>query len=213
MRRSIPLSLLFTCFATSQAAPETSPPIPAAPLHTCEGGDAPFAEILKSGTVKSGERFFKGSVTGSKVRVNHELLEMQVGKPGPIPGKISIHTQASGGISRKDFPAWTRWYQEDGNVQIFRLFKGEQNVRGGTGEDGSPGRIEAFTPGRTVAPGSWHEWEGTYTLIKPVRACIFQLMHEGSLWPMHIDMSGNGDILPLVAAIAPAPGARAKRTP
>ncbi len=77
---------------------------------------------------------------------------------------------------------------------MFRLFKGEQNVRGGTGEKGSPGRIEAFSRSLAVAPGTWREWEGTYTVIHPVGACIFQLMHEGSLWPIHIDMTDKGEI-------------------
>lgn len=172
-------------------------------LVTVEGTDLPFEELLRNGTIKAGERFFKGKVPGSTVRVDHALLEKQVGKFGPIPQGIGIHTQASGGISRKDFPHWTRWYQEDGNVQIMRLFKGEQNVRSGSGTDGSPGRIEAYSKSIKVAPGAWHEWEGTYTLIKPVGGCIFQLMHEGSLWPMHIDMSANGDIVFLRRRAAP----------
>lgn len=173
------------------------------PLVIVEGTDLPFEELLRNGTIKAGERFFKGKVPGSTVRVDHALLEKQVGKFGPIPQGIGIHTQASGGISRKDFPHWTRWYQEDGNVQIMRLFKGEQNVRSGSGAEGSPGRIEAYSKSIKVAPGAWHEWEGTYTLIKPVGGCIFQLMHEGSLWPMHIDMSANGDIVFLRRRAAP----------
>ncbi|MCX7008234.1 MAG: hypothetical protein NTY53_13475 [Kiritimatiellaeota bacterium] len=166
----------------------------AEPLYTQEGSDPSFAEVLKSSGVKPGERFSQGPVLGSRIHVNNELLEKQVGKAGPIPKDIGLHTEGSGGINRKDFGKWTRWYQEDGNTQVFRLFKGEQNVRGGTGKDGSPGRVEAFSHNITVAPGTWHEWEGTYTVIKPVGACIFQLMHEGSLWPFHIEMSEKGDI-------------------
>lgn len=199
--RSILLLMFSPIFAFAE--PEAKASLPAEgeqstldsnQLVTIEGKDLPFEELLKNGTIKAGERFFKGKVPGSKVRVNLELLEKQVGKLGPIPKAIGIHTQASGGISRKDFPNWTRWYQEDGNVAVMRLFKGEQNVRSGTGADGSPGRIEAYAPGIKVAPAAWHEWEGTYTIIKPVGGCIFQLMHEGSLWPMHIDMSASGDI-------------------
>jgi len=95
----------------------------AASIVTIEGDDMIFAELLENGTLKAGERFFKGNVPGSRVRVHHELLEKQAGAPGPIPKNIRIHTQASGGIQRKDFPNWTRWYQEDGNVQVFRLFQ------------------------------------------------------------------------------------------
>lgn len=167
---------------------------PAEPLYTCEGTDPSFASILERGDIKPGERFSEGPVLGSRITVNKELLEKQVGKIGPIPKDIGIHTEISGGISRKDFDKWTRWYQEDGNVQVFRLFKGEQNIRGGTGKDASPGRIEAFSKALTVAPGTWREWEATYTVIKPLGACIFQLMHEGSLWPFHIDMTAAGQI-------------------
>ncbi len=166
----------------------------AEPLFTCNGGDPTFAAVLESGGVKPGERFSRGPVLGSRIDVNNELLERQIGKTGPIPNDIRIHTQGGSGIGRKDFQRWTRWYQEDGNIQVFRLFKGEQNVRNGVGNEGSPGRVEAYTPNLTVAPGQWREWEGTYTIVKPISACIFQLMHEGSLWPFHIEMSKNGDI-------------------
>lgn len=165
------------------------------PLYTCEGTDPSFATLLENGGIRPGEKFFEGPVLGSRIRVNHELLEKQLGTIGPIPDDIGLHTEVCGdNIRRKDFGKWTRWYQEDGNVQVFRLFRGEQNVRGGTGKDGSPGRIEAFSKSLAVAPGTWREWEGTYTIIKPVGACIFQLMHEGSLWPCHIDMTAEGEI-------------------
>ena len=163
-------------------------------LYTREGVDPSFASLLESGAIKPGERFSRGPVLGSRIRVNKERLEKQVGKIGPIPKDIGLHTEGSGGISRKDFGQWTRWYQEDGNVQVFRLFKGEQNVRGGVGKDGSPGRVEAYSKSLVVAPGTWREWEGTYTVIEPVGACIFQLMHEGSLWPFHVDMTAEGEI-------------------
>ncbi len=167
----------------------------AEPLFTQEGTDPSFAELLEKGVIKPGVSFSKGPVLGSRIRVNHALLEKQVGKIGPIPKDIGLHTEVCGdNIHRKDFSKWTRWYQEDGNVQIFRLFKGEQNIRGGTGEKGSPGRVEAHATAITLAPGAWAEWEGTYTIVKPLGGCVFQLFHEGSLWPMHIDMTGAGEI-------------------
>jgi hypothetical protein len=166
----------------------------AEPLYTQNGSDPSFADVLQGSGGKAGERFNRGGALGSRILVNHKLLEKQVGKLSPIPEDIGLHTEFSGAISRKDFGQWTRWYQEDGNVQVFRLFKGEQNVRGGADKDGSPGRVETFSHTLTVAPGAWREWEGSYTVIQPVRGCIFQLMHEGSLWPFHIEMSGKGDL-------------------
>lgn len=168
--------------------------VSAEPLYTREGEDPPFAAVLESGVIKPGERFSKGPVRGSRIAVNHELLEKQVGKTGPIPKDIGLHTQGSGGIKRKDFPHWTRWYQEDGNTQVFRLFKGEQNVRSGAGKEGTPGRVEAYSKPLVAAPGTWREWEGTYTVVEPASANIFQLMHDGLLWPFHIDMTDEGDV-------------------
>ncbi|HEY3322857.1 MAG TPA: hypothetical protein VGP72_20550 [Planctomycetota bacterium] len=182
------LSLLFAFVAAISAAESNTP------LYTQEGSDPLFADVMKSGGANPGERFNRGGAPGSRIHVNRELLEQQVGKTGPIPKDIGLHTEFSGGISRKDFEKWTRWYQEDANVQVFRLFKGEQNIRSGEEKDGSPGRVEAFSHNITVTPGTWSEWEATYTIIKPVRACIFQLMHEGSLWPFHIEMSEKGDV-------------------
>ena len=183
----------------------------AEPLYTSEGTDPSFAAVQESSGGKPGERFNKGGALGSRIHVNHELLEQQVGKTGPIPKDIGLHTEFSGGINRKDFGLWTRWYQEDGNVQVFRLFKDEQNIRGGDAEQGSPGRVESYiNPALTVAPGTWHDFEATYTVIKPVGGCIFQLMHEGKndagkaiLWPFHIDMTADGEVHFLNRRIVP----------
>jgi hypothetical protein len=170
-------------------------------LYTCEGIDLSFADVQAGSGGKPGERFNRGGALGSRIHVNHELLEKQAGKAGPIPKDIGLHTEFSGGINRKEFGQWTRWYQEDGNVQVFRLFKGEQNIRSGEAEKGSPGRVEVFAKPLAVAPGTWHEYEATYTIIKPVGACIFQLFHNGKdqagndlLWPLHIDMTAQGEI-------------------
>lgn len=189
--RTILLFALLT--TTSLPAAET--------LYTQTGTDPSFATVLERSGIKPGTRFSKVTVLGSRIDVNNELLAKQVSETGPIPKDIGLHTQASGGINRKDFDNWTRWYQEDGTVQVFRLFQGEQNIRGGDDEDGSPGRVEVFSKSLPVAPGKWREWEGTYTIIKPVGANIFQLFHNGKdprgnaiLWPFHIRMNGEGDI-------------------
>lgn len=181
-----PYLLIATLFTASLHAEET--------LFTTEGTDPSFAEVLKAGTIKPGERFSKGPVLGSKVTVNHVLLEKQTGKSAAFTTNIGLHTQGSGGINRKDFSKWTRWYQEDHNTQVFRLFAGEQNIRSGTDKDGSPGRVEVYSKAITVAPGAWHEWEAVYTVVKPVSANIFQLFHEGSLWAFHIRMNDDGTI-------------------
>ena len=183
-----------TAFGESPAAPP--PAVADQSLYTQVGTDPSFANLVEHGNIKPGVSFSKDPVLGSHIQVNKAQLEKQAGPFGAIPQDIGLHTEVCGdSIRRKDFPKWTRWYQEDGNVQIFRLFKGDQNVRGGLGAEGKAGRIEAYTPSLKVAPGTWREWEGTYTIVKPVGGCIFQLMHAGgSLWPMHIDMTSAGEI-------------------
>lgn len=166
----------------------------AEPLFTAEGTDPSFAEVLKGGTIIPRVRFSKGPVLGSRIKVNHEALEKQTGKTGMIAKKIGLHTQGGSGISRRDFPKWTRWYQEDRDTQVFRLFAGEQNIRSGVGKDGSPGRVETYSKTINVTPGTWHEWEGVFTVVKPVSANIFQLFHEGHLWAFHIRMNDDGTI-------------------
>lgn len=164
-------------------------------FYTQIGTDRPFAELVADGTVVVGERFHPGPVFGSTIQVNHPLLEEQIGPHGPIAQNIRIHTQTNGSIQRGAFPNWTRWYQEDGSVQIFRLFEGEQNIRGGIGPDGSPGRIEAFFPHFVLQPGTWAVWEGTYTFVRPLSSTIFQLFHEGGqLWPFHLRMTSTGNV-------------------
>ncbi len=171
------------------------------PLFAREGTDPTFASLIENGTLMPGERFAKLTVLGSRIDVNNELLEKQVGKSGDIPKDIGLHTQNSGGIPRKDFANWTRWYQEDGNTQVFRLFKDEQNIRSGTGDKASLGRVETYSKSLTVESGTWKEWEATYTIIDPVGANIFQLFHNGKdskgkdlLWAFHIRMNDEGDI-------------------
>jgi hypothetical protein len=110
----------------------------------------------------------------------------------PIPKDIAIHTLANSVIPRKDFPKWTRWYQEDGNTQIFRLFKGEYNVR--NDRKGAP-RVEAFSRLKWKRGGGWHEWEGTYTIIKPPGGAIFQAKNPTLDWSVMINLSEQGDVV------------------
>ena len=71
----------------------------AEPLYTHEGTDPSFAAVQESRGGKPGERFNRGGALGSRIHVNHELLEKQVGKAGPIPKDIGIHTEFSSGIN------------------------------------------------------------------------------------------------------------------
>ncbi len=159
------------------------------PLFTQKGSDPVFAEVLKTGKLPEG-RNSRNGVTGAKIDVNNKRVELTPEARRPIPREIRIHTLGNSAIPREDFPKWSRWYQEDGSTQVFRLFTGETNVRNARE---NAARIEAFS-NLTWKRGAWHEWSGTYTIIKPHGAAIFQAKNNINDWSVQINMSPNGDI-------------------
>ncbi len=148
-----------------------------------------FEEVLKSGKLPKGSNSREG-VTGSKISVNHKLVELTREAKRPIPKDIKIHTLGNSAIPRRDFGKWSRWYQEDGSTQVFRLFKGEVNVRN-TRELAA--RVEAFSE-LDWKRGPWHEWSGFYTIIKPHGAAIFQAKNNVNDWSVQLNMNDNGDV-------------------
>jgi autotransporter-associated beta strand protein len=164
-------------------------------FYTRTGTDPTFQQLIDSGVIVPGVSAAPGPVPGSTINVNNTLLESQTGNLGNLPTDFRIHTQVNSSISRSNFGNFTRWYQEDGRIQVMRLFQGEQNVRSGVGPDGTPGRIEAFLPAFAVPSNTWSVWEGTYTIIDPLQSNIFQLFHEGGqLWAFHLRMTNTGTI-------------------
>jgi autotransporter-associated beta strand protein len=164
-------------------------------FYTRIGTDPTFQQLIDSGVIVPGVSASPGPVFGSTINVNNTLLESQTGNLGNIPTDFRIHTQVNSSILRSNFPNFTRWYQEDGRIQVMRLFQGEQNVRSGVGPEGTPGRIEAFFPAFAVPANTWSVWEGTYTIIDPLQSNIFQLFHEGGqLWAFHLRMTNTGTI-------------------
>lgn len=159
------------------------------PLYTQRGTDPPFEEVMKSGDLPKGENSRQG-VKGSKINVENKLVELTPEAKRPIPKDIKIHTLGSSVIGRQDFDKWSRWYQEDGSTQVFRLFPGEVNVRNARE---NAARVEAFS-NLHWQRGDWHEWSGTYTIIKPHGAAIFQAKNNINDWSVQINMNDNGDV-------------------
>jgi len=162
------------------------PPLNAAPLFTESSvKNPPFSELKLPQ-----EETFKGPVQGSKIRVDHALVEV-----GPVGDKsfdknIKIHVIPNSAVGRQDFGKWTRWYQEDGKTQIFRLFDGETNTRNARA---NAARVEAFSA-LAFEKGPWHEWQGRYTIVKPQGAAIFQSKNNKNDWSVQINMSSSGTI-------------------
>lgn len=43
--------------------------------------------------------------------------------------------------------------------------------------------------------GAWHQWSGTYTIIKPYGAAIFQAKNAINDWSVQINMNAAGDVV------------------
>lgn len=159
-------------------------------FYTQTGTDKSFEEIMEAGELPKGKDSTKG-VKGSLVKLNHELLQDGPNARRKIPKKIFLHTLGHSIIWPGYFKNWSRWYQEDGNTQIFRLFEGETNVR-----NSRPfaARIEAFSEVEWEK-GRWHEWVGTYTILKPHLGIIFQARNNVNDWSVQLNMNDGGDVI------------------
>lgn len=159
-------------------------------FFTQVGTDPTFEELLQAGKLPSMRNTTMG-VKGSKISINKRLVESLPESRSPIPKAISLHTLLNSSILRKDFPKWTRWYQEDGNTQVFRLFKGEVNRRN---ERPLAARVEAFSNLKwTEAEGAWHEWSGVVTAIKPVGMNL-QVKNTVNDWAVSIVVGRDGRV-------------------
>jgi len=154
-----------------------------------EGTDPTFKQLLKRKAFPIGEDSYDG-VTGSTIRVNKKLFRKAVNGDSPVPKDIFIHTLCNSLTKRKDFHKWTRWYQEDGPTQIFRLFKDEHNVRNSRPD---AARIEAFSK-LSWKRGEWHTWQGTYTLIRPHNGAVFQAKNDENDWSVQIYINSEGTV-------------------
>lgn len=160
------------------------------PLYTKQNSDPTWSSILAEKQIPIGTNSYTG-ITGSIIDVNNEGVEKGPHALRPIEREINIHTLGNSLIPRRDFHKWSRWYQEDGNTQVFRLFDGEHNVRNARA---NAARIEAFSKKRWNR-GTWHEWIGTYTIVKAQGCAIFQVKNNGEDWSIQLVMTAEGDVV------------------
>ncbi len=163
------------------------PAAPAGDFYEQRGTDPPFEEIRDLLPQGANSR---GGVKGSRIKVNRDLLKHLPTADHRIPERILIHTLGNSAIRRPEFDRWSRWYQEDGTTQVFRLFKDEENVRN---DRELAARIEAFSD-IDWGEGGWHEWSGIYTILKPHGCMIFQVKNDKSDWAVSVGLGDNGDI-------------------
>lgn len=159
-------------------------------LFTQEGKDPSFEQLVKDGTIPTGRSSDEG-VAGSTIDVNNERIERGPTGDNPIPKAIRLHTLCNRDVEREDFARWSRWYQEDGNTQVFRLFKGEHNVRTKAVDEC---RVQAYSELKWKR-GDWHRWDGTYTIIGPHACTIFQVRNSSNDWAVKVEMTSDGSIV------------------
>ncbi|MFM7205432.1 MAG: beta strand repeat-containing protein [Planctomycetaceae bacterium] len=160
-------------------------------LFTQSGTDATWQQLLDANAIPIGTTSTAG-VQGSTINVNNALVEVGPNKANPIINGLRIHTLGNSSVLRGSFSKWSRWYQEDGTTQVFRLFKDEVNV---SNDRPNAARIESFYPDVNWAAGDgWFKWQGTYTIIKPLGAAIFQAKNSVDDWSVQITTNGNGDV-------------------
>ena len=175
---------LLSSVALMAAAPGTPP------LFSQTGSDPTFEALQARGKLTS-ERHGATGVTGSKVRVNRQLVEAMPEARRRIEPDIKLHTLLNSAVPRRDFGRWSRWYQEDGHTQVFRLFRNEVNLHGSRQ---LAARIEAFSEVKwDAADGAWHEWSGVVTAINPVGMNL-QVKNGENDWAVAISVTSNGDV-------------------
>ena len=160
-------------------------------FYSQSGSDPSFQSLINNKTIQVGRNTIP-KIPASSIDVNNSVVEVGPYANNSIKDGIRIHTPTHSNIQRKQFSNMKRWYQEDGNTQVFRLFKGDRNVRN---TRKGAGRSEAFDPTVQWGRGKWHEWVGTYTIIKPLSCSIFQAKNNKSQWSVMINMSRDGDIV------------------
>jgi len=97
---------------------------------------------------------------------------------------VALHTLTHSHIPPNKWDTMTRWYQQDGNTQIFRLFKGEDNVRN---DRVNAPRSEVYgLYSWKRGDDGWHEWSGRYTFVKVRKGAIFQIKHNPTYWSMQL---------------------------
>ncbi len=165
-------------------------------LYQVIGTDHSWKYIIDNKLIPQNINSTQG-LTGSKVVVNQQIMSKLTYAKYSITNKIRIHTPGNSQISRPDFDKWSRWYQEDGNTQVFRLFQGEYNVRN---TRSASARTEAFSD-FSWKKGAWQEWVGSYTIVNP-KGCVgphfcslLQVKAPDVDWGVMIRLDQNGDVI------------------
>jgi hypothetical protein len=146
------------------------------------------------------------SVKGTKVNVNNAAVETtSLGRRSFDTG-FKIHVPTSSTLAYASRFKVTRWYQEDGNVQVFRLFQGDENV---SSSRAGAARSEAFAPNDSfrVANNRINIWSGRFYIASRANEgfSIFQskatsvsdpkIHNISDAWSVQLNIDDNGRLV------------------
>jgi hypothetical protein len=117
-----------------------------------------------------------------------------------------IHVSSNSTVKHENRDQFTRWYQEEGNTQIFRLFQGDENTQSARA---LAARSEAFASGDSFnfANNRTNIWSGRFHIANRANEgfSIFQskaqdspdprihLVSDG--WSIQLNISNSGHLL------------------
>ncbi|WP_111979748.1 hypothetical protein [Algibacillus agarilyticus] len=137
-------------------------------LYQQQGEDQPWSQLLQTDDLKPLATPTSHGSLGANVDINNQLIETGAYAHNPIDAVkrgMRLHTLGNAALDSADFPKWSRWYQEDGNTQIFRLFKGEVNT---SNKRKNAARVETFIPTQRWLPQQdvVREFGARFTVLK-----------------------------------------------
>lgn len=158
-------------------------------LYVEKGGPNPlFSEL---GMVR-GQTCTSTLFDGSTIDVNNTGVEAGLYMGQSLSKDIKLHTLCNSSIAPTSFKFYKRWYQVDGNTQIFRLFKDEENTRN---DRLLAARIEAFSAINWKFGDGWYEWTGRYTISeKGGQGFILQVKNNIDDWAVALGLSSDGTL-------------------
>lgn len=162
------------------------------PYYTDTGSPAnpPWSQILPSLNVASND---PGPVNGSVINVMNSLAEVGLyGNRTRSVGSQRIHVCCNS--STTNLTGFTRWYQQDGNTEVFRLFVNDENT---SSSRANAARCESFTLDRWLLPDNvTYEWTGHYTIARRQQSyAIFQVKNDEDDWAVALNMSSSGTLV------------------
>ncbi len=145
-----------------------------------------------------------GPVKGTRVNVDNAAVETSIGNRTIVTG-FALHIPCNSAVSFGSRDNFTRWYQEDGKTQVFRMFQNDENSRS---DKRGAARVEVFANNNNFDYGDnrTNIWSARYRLVEhPANEsyAIFQSKavdsdnpnEERDSWSVQLNISKTGALV------------------